>query len=80
MDWYNAESLIEPARTDTASSTKYNYVRRNIQTVTLEEEGETITKYVYEECKVSKDSWGMYQQLEQAQADIDYLNMITEDL
>lgn len=80
MEWYYSESMIEPAETDTESSQIYNYVRRNIRTETNEEEGQTVTKYVYEECKVPKESWGMYLELIQAQADIDYLNMITEDL
>ena len=80
MEWYNSESMIEPAETDTASSKIWNYVRRNIQAVEVEEEGQTLTKYVYEECKIPKESWGMYLELLQAQADIDYLTMITEDL
>lgn len=80
MEWYNTESMIEPAETDLESSQIYNYVRRNIHAETVEEEGQTVTKYVYEECRIPKESWGMYLQLVQAQADIDYLNMITEDL
>ena len=55
-------------------------MRRNIREVTEIIEGEEITKYVYEECKIPKESWGMYQELVQQKADIDYLTMITEDL
>ena len=80
MQWYNSESMSEPLEIDTESSAVYNYVRRNIREVAEIIEGEEITKYVYEECKIPKESWGMYQELVQQKADIDYLTMITEDL
>ena len=80
MEWYNAESTIYPEEYDLESSAIYNYVRRNVQEVSEEIDGETVTKYVYEECKVPKESWGMYEELMQTKADVDYLNMITEDL
>lgn len=80
MEWYYAESGIEPAETDLTSSQVYNYVRRNARQVSETIDGETATKWVYEECKIPKESWGMYLQLIQTQADVDYLNMITEDL
>ena len=80
MDWYRTESLTRPLETDMTSSKSYNYVRRNIEAVEREENGETITVYVYDECEIPKESWGIYEELTQAQADIDYLNMITEDL
>lgn len=80
MNWYNAESLIRPEEEDITSSSVYNYLRRNIREVTEEEDGVTVTKYVYEECRILKESWGMYEQMLQQQADIDFLNMLTEDL
>ena len=80
MEWYNSESMTEPLEIDTESSAVYNYVRRNIQEITETIEGEEVTKYVYEECKILKESWGIYQELTQQKADIDYLTMITEDL
>ena len=80
MNWYKAESTIMPLEIDTKSSETFNYVRKNIEEVQREAEGETITMYVYDEAKVLKADWGIYTDLTQAQADIDYLNMITEDL
>lgn len=80
MNWYNAESLIRPEEEDLTSSDVYNYIRRNIREVTEEDEGTTVIKYVYEECRIPKESWGMYEQILQQQADIDFLNMLTEDL
>lgn len=81
MEWYNVESTVMPEEIDTTTSKIYNYIRRGIVHVEREQEdGETITVYLYEECKINKESWGMYEELLQAQADIDYLTMITEDL
>ena len=76
MNWYKGESAIRPLETDTESSKVYNYVRKNIK----EDEREGMTVFVYDECKIIKESWGLYLDLAQAQADIDYLTMITEGL
>ena len=80
MEWYDVKSTVRPDDEDTTSSKKYNFVRQNIIETTEEREGETITVYLYQECKIPKESYGMYEELTQAQADIDYLTMITEDL
>ena len=80
MEWYKSESMTEPLEIDTESSGIYNYVRKNIEEIPETIEGETVTKYVYDECRIPKESWGIYQELIQAQADITYLTMITEDL
>lgn len=81
MNWRKAESTVLPQEIDTTSSRKYNYVRRNIVEVEREQEdGTTLTMYEYEETQVLKEDWGLYLDLVQAQADIEYLNMITEEL
>lgn len=80
MEWYKAESSNRPLEVDTESSKKYNYVRKNIEETQRESDGEATIVFVYDECKVLKEDWGLYLELAQAQADIDYLNMITEDL
>ncbi len=77
MDWYLVESYTRPKEIDTDSSHKYNYVRTQI-TESIIEDG--ITKYFYKEAKILKEYWGLYLDLLQAQADIDYLTMITEGL
>lgn len=76
MNWKIVQSTERPHEIDTTSSKVVNYVRRNIHTIEID--GEEI--YEYEELEVGKDVWLLYQELEQAKADIDYLNMITEDL
>lgn len=80
MNWYKSESGTMPLEVDITSSAVYNYVRKNIEEVERETEGETTTVYVYDEAKILKEDWGLYLDLTQAQADIDYLNMITEGL
>ena len=76
MNWKIVQSTERPHEIDTTSSKAVNYVRRNIHTIEID--GAEI--YEYEELEVGKDVWLLYQELEQAKADIDYLNMITEDL
>ena len=77
-EWYRSESTVMPEETDLTSSKVYNYVRRNIEEEEREdEEGNTITMYVFEEMKVSKESWGMYLETIQNTANIDYIAMET---
>ena len=81
MNWKTVQSTARPLDQDTTSSKTVNYARRNIHMVQVEDmDGQERTVYEYEELTVAKESWEMYLQLEQAQADIDFLNMITEDL
>lgn len=80
MEWKISQSAERPEEFDTTSSKIYNYARRNIEEVEIEDQsGGTMTVYNYEELKVAKESWPFYIGLEQAKADIDYLNMITEE-
>lgn len=81
MEWYVVRSTVRPEEVDTESSKIYNYARKNVvETKETSDQGEEITVFIYEETKIPKESWGMYEELLQAQADIEYLNMITEDL
>lgn len=80
MNWYKVESAQEPLKLDTESSRAYNLIRRNIEEEERNHDGETMTMYVYEEAKIPKESWELYDELMQAKADIDYLTMLTEDL
>ena len=68
-----AESSIRPAAIDTESSKIYNYVRHNIEEEEREENGETVTIYTYEEEKVKKESWDLYEESTQQRADIDFI-------
>lgn len=81
LNWITSQSAFRPLETDTRASKVYNYVRRNIHEVEVDngEDGAT-TMFEYEELKIKKDAWPLYEELIQTKADIDYLNMITEDL
>ena len=61
MNWKKAESAIRPAELDTTSSRKYNYVRKNIMEEQRETEQGTITMYVYDELKVAKADWELFE-------------------
>lgn len=58
--WSRVESNDRPSELDTTSSKVYNYVRRNIEEKTKEEDGRTITYYEYYEEKVNKEMWELY--------------------
>lgn len=79
MDWYNVESMTEPVEVDSESSGVYNYVRRNITPVEVEQDGETVTKYTWEECRIPKESWGLYEAYIQVRADTDFALMMIEE-
>lgn len=58
--WSRVESNDRPSELDTTSSKVYNYVRRNIEEKTKEEDGRIITYYEYYEEKVNKEMWELY--------------------
>lgn len=58
--WSRVESNDRPSELDVASSKVYNYVRRNIEEKTKEEDGRIITYYEYYEEKVNKEMWELY--------------------
>lgn len=58
--WYTAESNFLPSITDTESSKKHAYLRRNIREESrIDEAGDTSIAYVYEECKIPKDTFDL---------------------
>lgn len=60
--WYDGESSVYPALVDSTSSKKWVYVRRNVEEHEREnEQGIKETFYSFEEQKVSKDVWGIFE-------------------
>ena len=60
--WYSGESSIYPALVDTTSSKVWVYVRRNVEEHEREnEQGIKETFYSYEEQKVPKEVWGIFE-------------------
>lgn len=58
--WSRVESNDRPSELDTTSSKVYNYVRRNIEEKTKEEDGRIVTYYEFYEEKVNKEIWELY--------------------
>lgn len=61
--WYTGESSVYPELVDSTSSKKWVYVRKNIEEHEREDETTGIkeTFYSYEEQKVSKEVWGIFE-------------------
>ncbi|MBR1471873.1 MAG: hypothetical protein IJ600_09570 [Lachnospiraceae bacterium] len=73
--WYKTEGGVRPKEVDETISDTSVFLRKNIEEVQREVEGETVTVFVYDELKIPKE---LYPVFEQQQADIDYLTMIVE--
>lgn len=70
--WYKSESSVRPSDIDTTSSQKYNYVRRNV----TEEDG----RFIYEEAKIDKESWGLYKELQEVKEQNEELSTVLDFL
>lgn len=74
--WYEGTSSVYPSLVDTTSSKKWVYVRRNIEEHEREDdEGIKEIFYSFEEQKVPKEIWGIFEKAMQndekiAEADI----------
>ena len=73
--WYKTEGGVRPKEVDETISDTSVFLRKNIEEVQREVEGEIVTVFVYDELKMPKE---LYPVFEQQQADIDYLTMIVE--
>lgn len=78
MNWRKLQCDTMPELIDTTSSSVVNYMRRNITKKTIEVEGETKTVYEYEEIKINKSEWDMFQQTIDNEANIDYIAMMLD--
>lgn len=80
--WYYAEGKERPAIVDETSSKKWAYIRRNIEEFAREDETDpTIKKekfYHWEEIKIRKEDYPIYQLEVQNAANLDYIAMIND--
>lgn len=79
--WYDGESSVYPALVDTTSSKKWVYVRRNIEEFEREDETDPTIKekfYRWEEMKIRKEDYPIYQLEVQNSANLDYLAMMSD--
>lgn len=68
--FYKTESASEPQTVDTTSSKVYNYVRKNIEKVNRD----NASVYTYDEIKIPKEQWHLYEQNEALKAENESLN------
>ena len=60
--WYKSESTARPEIVDSTSSKVYVYVRKNIEEVEREDEqGNTYIVYVYDETKIPKEVYSIFE-------------------
>jgi hypothetical protein len=81
MNWYYAEGNKCPAIVDKISSKKWVYIRRNIEEFEREDEIDpTIKKkfYKWEEMKIPKENYPIYELEVQNAAKLDYLAMMSD--
>lgn len=76
-EWYSGESTVNPVLIDTNSSKRYVYVRRNVEQRERIDEmtGEIETYYSFEEYKIPKNVYSIF---EKQRSDIDYIAMMTD--
>ena len=81
MNWYYAEGRDRPLVTDEISSKKWVYIRRNIEEFECEDETDPTIKekfYRWEEMKIRKEDYPIYQLEVQNSANLDYLAMMSD--
>ena len=81
MSWYYAEGKERPAIVDETSSKNWVYVRRNIEDFEHEDETDPTIKekfYRWEEMKIRKEDYPIYQLEVQNAANIDYIAMMND--
>ena len=77
--WYEGTSSVYPSLVDTTSSKKWVYVRRNIEEHEREDdEGIKEKFYKWEEMKIPKDYYPIYELEVQNAANLDYLAMMND--
>ena len=80
--WYEAEATSAPRSIDDTSSKKYIYVTRNVTTEErVDDNGTKYTVWVYEEAKIDRDFYPIYERQISDEARIaDIEEVITEIL
>lgn len=59
--WYKSSSIAYPPLIDITSSKIYVYVRKNVEEQIIEEEGENKNIYIYDELKIPKEVYGIFE-------------------
>lgn len=76
LNFYKAESTVEPDEVDTISSPTTVYIRKNIRQETVPDaDGSELTVWKYDEAKATRQDFEEYR-AEKQEADIAYLYMM----
>lgn len=81
MAWYYVEGKERPVIVDETSSKKWVYIRRNIEEFEREDETDPTIKekfYKWEEMRIPKENYPIYQLEVQNAANLDYLAMMSD--
>ena len=79
--WYYAEGKEHPAIVNETSSKKWVYIRRNIEEFEREDETDPTIKekfYKWEEMRIRKENYSIYELEVQNAANLDYLAMMND--
>jgi len=79
--WYYAEGKERPTIVNETSSKKWIYIRRNIEEFEREDETDPTIKekfYKWEEMKIPKENYPIYELEAQNAANLDYLAMMND--
>ena len=79
--WYYAEGKERPAIVDETFSKKWVYIRRNIEEFEREDETDPTIKekfYKWEEKKIPKENYPIYELEVQNAANLDYIAMMSD--
>lgn len=72
--WYYSEATTPPQQIDDTSSKKYVYVTKDAEEFEREIDGETVTMYRWQEQKIAKADWELYQSVMKNTGDISDAN------
>lgn len=68
--WYYSEATTPPRQIDDTSSKKVVYITKDVEEFEREIDGETITMYRWQEQKIKKEDWELYQSVLSNTSDI----------
>lgn len=78
--WKTVQSSEQPLEIDESLSSKYVYIRKDIEQIEVSSNGETISMWQYKENKVLKSDWEIYKTVIENQAEVTDLELAVCEL
>lgn len=78
--WKTVQSSEQPLEIDETLSSKYVYIRKDIEQIEVSSNGETISMWQYKENKVLKSDWEIYKTVIENQAEVTDLELAVCEL